>query len=219
MSFDQLYIITKKAIDRTGFPFASGPTGVSNARILLIYRLYNSLLNRPPDFPGHCFWCIVSTIQEWDEQTTREQMLIGANFNGELTSGPQVPRGSEINTTPIYFLDDNLNASLIGERKLTFSQDVKDYDTVKTPEGRDVIFNATSGTERSVSEFYNQILGRPPDPEGLQFWIGIYNQWVNESSGTDEQRRQSAAARLVEAFRGSPEFKAHPSNWVNPYYD
>jgi hypothetical protein len=219
MSFDQLYIITKKAIDRSGFPFISGPMGVSNARILLIYRLYNSILNRPPDFPGHCFWCIVSTIQEWDEQTTREQMLVAANLNGELTGGPGLPEATDINTTPIYFLDDNLNASLIGERKLTFSQDIKDYDTVKTPEGRDVIFNATSGTERSVSEFYNQILGRPPDPEGLQFWIGIYNQWVNESSGTDEQRRRSAAARLVEAFRASPEFKAFPSNWVNPYYD
>jgi len=214
MSYDQLYAITKKSIGVVGYPALYGTIGLSDQRIKFVHNMYNAILNRPPDFPGHVYWCMIGCINAWDEQTLREAMFRGANQNSELTAGMMT--NPTVNLTPKYILDDNLNAALTGDKKLSFSNDIKNYESVKTPEGRDVL--ATRDATSAVEAAYETYLGRASDPGGLQFWMNQYNQWYMEGGG-GEAGRLFSVNLLEQNFKNSSEYKSHPANWVSTYYE
>jgi len=210
----QLYALTRKGIDAVGFPIGSGALSVSDQRIEFIFDVYSAILNRPPDFPGLCFWCIKSAHFKWSEQQTREAMNTAAIQNNELGSGMD-PNLTAV-LTPIYIIGDDLNAALVGSQSVRGTGDVLNYETMKTPDGRTAV--AARTPESMIRSFYETYLGRDAEEGGLGFWMGQYNDWVKQYGDTADGRAK--AAQLLEAgFKNSPERQTiGGDNFKSEYY-
>lgn len=195
LSNQQLYSLVIRHIDGTGFFYKSSQLGVSFDLVMSVYRFYDAILNRPPDFPGLCYWCMVRGILKWDMQTLREEMTIAAAINTELSSA--FDPSTTMVITPIKTLGPNENASLIGGRPTRFSVDVGNYETMTTPEGRVVLAARTS--ETLVNEFYNTFLGRNGEAEGMAYWQKAFTDWTREFG------REKASRLLAEGFKKSAE--------------
>ena len=200
MTNSQLYALTKKAIDASGFPGGHGGLGVSDTVIEFVYDLYDAILNRPPDFPGLCYWCISKGVFNQSDQQLRQSINKAAIQNNELGSG--FDPALTANLTPKYYLDNNFNAALIGDKPFQASDNAGNYETFMTPEGREVL--AARTPESMIESFYETYLGRHSDPGGLQYWMAQYSNWVSQYGNTDEGRMQ-AANLLEQGFLTSSE--------------
>lgn len=216
MTNSQLYALTKKAIEASGYPIQYGALGISDTVIEYVYDLYDAILNRPPDFPGLCYWCIAKGTFNWSEQQLRETINKGAIQNNELGSG--MDPAMTIDITPTYYLDESLNAALIGDKPFQASDNAGNYETFKTPEGRDALVARTP--ESLIASFYESYLGRQYDEGGLQYWMARYNEWVSEKGG-GEAGRVYAADQLDKYFRDSPERQnaLRGDNFTSTYFE
>jgi hypothetical protein len=214
MTTSQLYAVVRRGIDSTGFPLGSGQLAVSNSLIEYVYDSYSAVVNRPPDFSGLCYWCIYGSLFDLPEQKVRETINKAAIQNNELGGGLDPLTTAVI--TPKYILDQNLNAALVGNKPIQATGDVLNYESVKTPDGRDVLTARTP--ETMIQSFYETYLGRKAEEGGLRFWMGQYNDWVKQYGDTADGRAK--AAQLLEAgFKASPERQTlGGDNFKSEYY-
>ena len=196
LSNQQLYNMVTKEIDTIGIPFSSTQLGISFDLVMMVYKYYDAVLNRPPDFPGLVYWCLMKCLNRWDLQLLREVMTITAAENTELSSGFDVSTTMVIDP-PLKVLGTNGNATLLSGRRTQFAVDVGNYETVVTPQGRVVL--AARTPETLVTEVYQTFLGRNPDGEGLQFWTNQFATWEKQFG------RKIAVQNLADRFRNSSE--------------
>lgn len=200
MTNKQLYELTRKGIDASGYPLTSGRLYAAEDIIEYVYDMYDAILNRPPDFPGLCYWVASKGNFNWSKQKLREVMTQSATQNGELSSA--FNPATTVDLTPTYYINQDLNAALIGDKPFQATDNAGNYESFKTPEGREALVARTP--ETLIESYYETYLGRRSDPLGFQFWLGYYNVWVAEKGG-GEAGRKYAADQLDKYFRESPE--------------
>ena len=149
--------------------------GANSSNSTFVTALYNNVLHRVPDQGGFDFW--MNTLNSGS--ATRAQVLM--SFSESTENHARIILDADGNSAQLYRLyeaafdrapDIPGMTYWLGNMNSGQSLDGVAYNFIQSDEFR-TLYGANPSTAQFVANLYQNVLGRAPDQEGYDFWVGV----------------------------------------------